>query len=105
MSLLELFCDVDDFCQQFQRETANQLPKKTGQRRRHSRLSESEIITLVIHFHHSGYRQFKDSYTEHVQKHLTAEFPNLVSYSRFVQLMSRRHAVTEAGFHLLTPHP
>lgn len=89
MSLLELFCDVDDFCQQFQREIARQLPKKIGQRRRRPRLTESEIMTLVIHFHQSGYRHFKDYYTKHVQKHLTAEFPQLVSYSRFVQLMPR----------------
>lgn len=89
MSLLELFCDVDDFCQQFQRTTARHLPKKTGQRRRQPRLSESEIMTLIIHFHQSGYRNFKDYYTEHVHKYLRAEFPSLVSYSRFIQLMPR----------------
>lgn len=89
MSLLELFCDVDDFCQHFQRETVLQLPKKTGQRRRQPRLTESEIMTLVIHFHQSGYRTFKDYYTQYVQKHLTTEFPCLVSYSRFIQLMPR----------------
>jgi hypothetical protein len=89
MSLLELFCDVDDFCQEFQQEMGRQLPAKSGQRRRQPRLSESEIMTLVIHFHQSGYRHFKDYYTEHVQKHLTAEFPHLVSYSRFIQLLPR----------------
>ena len=89
MSLLELFCDVDDFYQHVQHERLPQLTHTSGQRRRQPRLSESEIMTLIIHFHQSGYRNFKDYYTEHVQKYLTAEFPNLVSYSRFIQLMPR----------------
>lgn len=89
MSLLELFCDVDDFCQAVQHETRKHLPATRGQRRRQPRLSESEIMTLVIHFHQAGYRHFKDYYIEHVQKYLTAEFPHLVSYSRFIQLMPR----------------
>jgi hypothetical protein len=89
MSLLELFCDVDDFYQQFQHKMTPQLPRTSGQRRRQPRLTASEIMTLLIHFHQSGYRHFKDYYIQHVQKHLTAEFPNLVSYSRFIQLMPR----------------
>jgi hypothetical protein len=35
-------------------------------------------------FHQSRYRNFKADYTEHVCKHWRAEFPNLVSYTRFV---------------------
>lgn len=46
-------------------------------------------MTLLIHFHQSGYRNFKTYYLEHVHKHLRAEFPGLVSYSRFVTLMPR----------------
>lgn len=88
MSLLELFCDVDDFCQQFQRQTAAQLPAQ-HRRVRQSGLCDSEIMTIVIHFHQAGYRNFKTYYLEHVHKHLRAEFPQLVSYSRFVTLMPR----------------
>lgn len=47
----------------------------------------SEIMTIVILFQQSHYRTFKAFYTEHVQQHLRAEFPHLVSYSRFVELM------------------
>ena len=46
-------------------------------------------MTIVIHFHQSGYRDFKDYYTKYVQAHLRSEFPRLVSYSRFVTLMQR----------------
>ena len=46
-------------------------------------------MTILIHFHQSHYRTFKAYYTEHVQKHLRAEFPRLVGYARFVQRMPR----------------
>ena len=48
----------------------------------------SEIMTIIIYFHQSRYRNFKSYYNEHVCKLLRAEFPNLVSYKRFVALMS-----------------
>jgi transposase len=44
-------------------------------------------VTIIIYFHQSQYRNFKAYYTKHVCQHLRAEFPNLVSYERFVILM------------------
>ena len=44
-------------------------------------------MTLVIHFHQEGYRDFKHYYQQHVRRDLSKEFPDLVSYSRFVELM------------------
>lgn len=88
-SLLELYCHVDDFCQQWQAGQGKVLVSKSGQRVRQPGLSESEIMTIVIHFHQSGYRHFKAYYINEVQGHLQAEFPQLVSYSRFVTLMQR----------------
>lgn len=89
MSLLALFCDVDDFWQEWQAQQAKGLAPVSGQRRRQPSLSESEIMTIVIHFHQSGYRDFKDYYIKYVQVQLRREFPRLVSYSRFVTLMQR----------------
>jgi hypothetical protein len=89
MTLPELFCAGDDFCQARVTEQPKRLTEKTGQRRRQPGLSKSEIMTIVIHFHQSGYRGFKDYYTKRVQAHLHSEFPRLVSYSRFVTLMQR----------------
>ena len=48
-------------------------------------LSIGDIMTILIAFHQSHYRNFKAYYTEHVCKHWQAEFPNLVSYTRFVE--------------------
>ena len=49
-------------------------------------MCESEIITILIYFHSFRQRDFKTYYTQFVQVHLREEFPNLVSYQRFVEL-------------------
>jgi Transposase DDE domain len=90
MSLLELFCAVDDFCIQLEHEQAGRLLGDGCRRRERSgQLCMSEMLTIMIHFHQSHYRTFKAYYLQHVQIHLQAEFPNVVSYGRFVQLMPR----------------
>ncbi len=44
-------------------------------------------MTIVITFHGSGYRTFKDFYQQKVLADWRDAFPNLVSYGRFVELM------------------
>lgn len=88
MSLLELFVSVDDFCQIFLPVWKRKLISDGSKKRcRSGQLSISEIMTIIIYFHQSRYRNFKAYYTEHVCKYLRSEFPNLVSYERFVILM------------------
>ncbi len=90
MSLLELFVEVDDFCKTFEPWAASQqLPGRAGGSKRGPKavMSASEVMTLVIHFHQAGYRNLKHYYQKHVCEHLQAEFPKLVSYGRFVELV------------------
>ena len=83
-----LFCDVDDFRLGFEPEYNKRLLEDGIRKRiRESRLNLSEVMTITIWFHMSGYRTFKDYYIKHVCKHLRSEFPDLVSYNRFVELM------------------
>jgi hypothetical protein len=90
MSLLELYCHVDDFCKGMDEEQAGRLLQSGKQEsRRDGQLSDSEALTLMIHFHQSQYRNFKAYYQQHVQVYLQAEFPHLISYGRFVQRMPR----------------
>ena len=89
MSLHSLFCDVDDFWKQLEQSRQQALPAKEGQKRREAGLCGSEIMTILILFHQSGYRCFKHSYERHVLKHLRGAFPKAVSYSRFVSLIPR----------------
>jgi len=88
MSRLELFCSVDDFWQHFAPSWQQDL-LTSGQRQRvrPTQLHPSEMMTIMILFHQSHYRTFKAYYTEYVQRHLQSEFPTLVSYQRFVELM------------------
>lgn len=46
-------------------------------------------MTILIYFHQQRYRDFKTYYVQFVQRWLRAEFPQLVSYNRFVELMPR----------------
>jgi len=87
-SLTELFCDVDDFCQSFVPVWQKQLLSAGEiQRRRNRSLSMSEIMTILIHFHQSHYRDFKAYYMDYVLERLQKEFPSLVSYTRFVEFI------------------
>jgi len=87
MSVLELFCDVDDFMLSFAPHWSASQVSAGKQRERMGQFYPSEVMTILIHFHQSHYRTFKAYYTEHVQLHLSSEFPHLVSYQRFVALM------------------
>ncbi|MEH1865577.1 MAG: IS982 family transposase [Nostoc sp.] len=64
-----------------------QLASISGERRSQSRMHLSEVMTIVIAFHGSGYRTFKEFYTMQVIPGWGRAFPNLVSYTRFVELM------------------
>ena len=89
MSILTLFCEIDDFFLAYEKWKAKQcLPKTPPPETRGCprKLHQSEVMTLLIAFHQSGYRTFKHFYERHVCLYGCAEFPNLVSYSRFAQL-------------------
>jgi hypothetical protein len=87
MDILPVFCNIDDFCLLFEPCWQRRL-LADGAKRRHkpSALSLSEVMTILVWFHSSGYRDFKTFYTKHVLKHLAGAFPRLVSYNRFVEL-------------------
>ncbi len=85
-SLLELFCNVDDFCKAFLPIWTHQLLASGQKQRQRARsLTVSEIMTILIAFHQSHYRDFKAYYGELVLKSWRSEFPDLVSYTRFVE--------------------
>ena len=88
MEIETLFYNLDDFCQAFATIFESYLlPNKIVKRKKKSRLCLSEVATIVVYFHSSGYRNFKNYYIKHILKHCQSEFPNLVSYNRFVELI------------------
>lgn len=83
--ITEIFCLVDEFCQQFfPFLEKNSIGNKS---KRPPMMSPSEIISIMILFHLSGFRCFKHFYIFYIQKHMQDEFPKTVSYNRFTELM------------------
>ncbi len=86
-NLVEIFCDVDDFCRFFTPQW-EQFCLDSGHRLRcrQGHMSPCEIMTILILFHWSHYRDFKYFYLEHIWKYHHYDFPSLLSYSRFVSV-------------------
>lgn len=88
--IIEIFCSIDDFCHAFESELKkHQISDGKPKRNRAFTMSDSEVITITVMFHLGGFRNFKHFYIDYVCKHLQTDFPKLVSYNRFVELMQR----------------
>lgn len=89
MDWVTLFCDVDDFCLEFEPQFQGRLlAGSVRSRNRATHLSLSEMMTIVIAFHASHYRDFKAFYLN-LRKTSSDLFPHLVCYQRFNSLMPR----------------
>jgi len=87
IDLTHLFSDVDDFCKIFIPSWVQSLlPENQNQRHREFMMSPSEVMTILILFHCSGFRNLKTFYTVYVAMILKRQFPKQVSYNRFVEL-------------------
>ena len=106
---------ADDFCKEFalQQEKYMIEYKKTKHRNKLNRMSDAEIMVILILFHSGGCRCFKHYYKEYVCKHLKHLFPCQVivlwnqrrKYS-FLWLFSSRillGACTDISFVEFTP--
>jgi hypothetical protein len=88
--LIEIFCDTDDFNEVFINGLpTHQLSDDSRKRIRPCSLNESEVMTILIYFNLMRYKDFKNYYLFHVCKYLHSEFPGLVSYNRFIEIMKK----------------
>lgn len=88
----EIFYLSDEFSKEFDVTFKKHLLKEDSHkkhRNKPNRLSNSEVMTILIAFHLSQMRNLKHFYLFYVCQHMTEEFPNLVSYNRFVELQQR----------------
>jgi len=88
--LVQIFLEVDDFMQGMHRYLNSQsLPNPNGTtRNRHRKMSESEMMTIVIYYHVSGFKCFKWYYNYVIKKLFADYFPESFSYNRFINLMA-----------------
>jgi len=88
----EIFCIIGEFDKYLSAEFAKnlRLPSHNSDgkryRNRKGRLSESEIMTILVCYHFGTYRNFKEYYLNWVKGVMRQYFPDAVSYNRFVEL-------------------
>jgi hypothetical protein len=86
--LEEIFCLVDDFCKHYEAEIKKiSLPEPNGKARRNRKytLDWSEVMTILVAYQTSCFKNFKRFY-KYAEEKLRGYFPKLVSYNRFVEL-------------------
>jgi len=83
--IIEIFYLADEFCQEFDKTVSNHSlgnePKKKP------KMSQSEVITIMVLFHYGAFKNLKHFYLSYVQTHLFSYFPKTVSYNRFTELL------------------
>ncbi len=90
MHLTKIFYEVDEFCKQFEKQFEKRLlTNGQNKRDRAFSMSLSEIMTVVVYFHESGYKTFKDYYEKHVLIYMKNDFHHLLSYNRFLELKQK----------------
>jgi hypothetical protein len=90
--ITEIFCITDEFCKKFDETVKNfQTLPESGKRRRNRpcEMSGSEIMTVLMLYHFGDFKNFKHFYLHFICIHLKKEFPEALSYSRFIQLEHR----------------
>ena len=69
----EIFCLADEFCKFFDAQQEKSMLKAPQDGKRHrrkpNRMSDAEIIVILIHFHSGGFRCFKHYYLHYICKH------------------------------------
>ena len=82
MLLISMFIELDNFC-----NALYAWQKSTGRYRRSTRvasLCDSELMSICVFYHYSGYKCFEYYYRDFVSTVLVSYYPNLVSYERFL---------------------
>ena len=87
VNLVEIFCIFDEFCKYFDIELKKHVIEDSNKRHRNrkGRMSDSEIMTILVLFHTSHFRDLKTFYLGYICNHMRKEFPNVISYNRFVE--------------------
>ena len=76
-NIIEIFCILDEFCKLFASELKKQTIQAPGKRHRNrsSRMSDSEIMTILVLFHTHRFRDLKSFYLGYVCQHMRKDFP------------------------------
>lgn len=78
---------ADDFCKKFELQQEKYMieDKNTKHRNKPNRMSNAEVIVILILFHSGGFRYFKHYYQKYICEHLKYLFPRQVSLNMYVE--------------------
>lgn len=88
-NITAIFFCLDEFCKCFEEWEKHRLITTGRKRYRGCRMSLSEMLTIMVLFHLSPCKNFKYFYLFHIAHFHKQDFPRLLSYNRFIQLMPR----------------
>lgn len=91
LKVINLFCEIDDFVAALDKSISTSLISSLSSHSvNRARISISEMMSIEILYHRSGYKCFEYYYTQEVERgYLKPYFPQAPSYNRFVQLKPR----------------
>ena len=85
---VEIYYLVDEFLKEYDAVIKSHSLEEGAAKKRRNRkftMSGSEVMTILILFHFSSFRDLKHFYL-FVRSHMKSDFPHTVSYNRFVEL-------------------
>lgn len=86
--VIKIFIEVDDFCKAFdewsEKTSLSDCIKKVSRRGVKPKMCRSEIMTIMILYHLSGYKCFEYFYKQELTENLQSLFPHALTYERFV---------------------
>ena len=94
----EIYCIADDFCKEYELELnkkalslSNPSPNTTKTRNRKGRMSDAEMITILVLFHSNTFRNSKHFYLFYFCRELKEEYADkgYISQSLFASLFDR----------------
>lgn len=82
--LIRIFVEIDDLVKSIH---LHLLPAQRAELARKSRMSISEVASILVFYHHSEYKNFQYYYHSAVEGELRSYYPDLLSYKRFLRLI------------------
>lgn len=90
--ITEIYFIIDEFHKEFEKAKQGHILSEDNSLKRRNRkqtLSDSEVICIMTLFHYGNFRNLKHFYLFYVKVHMQKEFPQTVSYNRFVELQQK----------------
>lgn len=99
--IVEIYFILDEFSKKYlQIVNAHKVDDGKNHRNKPNKMSDAEVMLILIMFHDGGYKCLKHYYINYICKHCHDLFPTTLSYNRFVEL--QRSVLIELGYFVKT---